>query len=107
MPRPGKSWTDKLHDATPHAVKPAPIDIAGMRAGQMMLVPTPQIVDAYIRTIPPGTDLDLKTVRARLAAQFGAEVTCPITTGFHLRTVAEAAMEARRNGASLADIAPV
>jgi hypothetical protein len=103
---PKKSWTEKLADPKPHEVKPAPISIAGMKAGEIMLVPSPRLVDAFIRSIPRGASLDVAALRKALAAQHGAEVTCPITTGFHLRTVAEAAFEAHQRGASLDEIAP-
>ena len=43
------SWTDKLRNGRPHQVKPVPINIAGMKTGQVMLVPSPQLVDAFIR----------------------------------------------------------
>ncbi len=102
-----KRWADKLADPRPHVVKPAPIAIAGMRAGQMMLVPTPRLVDAFIRQIPCGRSVDVKTLRARLAHAHGAEVCCPITTGFHLRTVAEAAWEALSSGTPIAALTPV
>src|SRR5260221_8279045 len=101
-----KSWTDRLNDHKPHEVKPAPIDIAGMKAGEIMLVPTARIVDAFIRTIPAGKSMDVKTLRQKLARKYKAEVTCPITTGFHLRTVAEAAWEAHQRGAKLGEITP-
>ncbi|MGO1080489.1 hypothetical protein [Inquilinus sp. CA228] len=99
-----KSWTEKLNDPRPHQVKPAPIDIAGMKAGEIMLVPTPRLIDAFIRAIPKGSGMDVPTLRRELAWRHGAEVTCPITTGFHLRIVAEAAWEAHRRGA--AEITP-
>ena len=101
-----KTWTEKLNFPKPHEVKPAPMDIAGMKEGQIMLVPSARIVDDFIRTIPKGASLDIKTLRKRLARKYGAEVTCPITMGFHLRTVAEAAYEAYKKGAKLADITP-
>jgi hypothetical protein len=101
-----KPWTERLNDPRPHQVKPAPIDIAGMKAGQIMLVPTARLVDAAIAAIPRGRSLDVPTLRQRLARRHKAEVTCPITTGFHLRTVAEAALEAHARGARLADITP-
>lgn len=93
------SWTAKLERGRPHQVKPAPIDIAGMKAGEIMLVPSPRIVADFIAAIPWGTAMDVPTLRRRLAAAHGAAVTCPITMGFHLRTVAEAALEARALGA--------
>src|SRR5262249_27235922 len=90
----------------PHQVKPAPMDIAGMKAGQIMLVPSPRIIDDYIRSIPKGTSLDVPTLRRRLARKFHAEVTCPITTGILLRIVAEAAYGGYQAGAKLAEITP-
>ncbi len=102
-----KSWTEKLNDPRPPVVKPVPIDIAGMKAGEVMLVPSAQVVDAFIRAIPRGTGMDVPTLRRKLARKFKAEVTCPITLGFHLRTVAEAAWEAHLQGAKPADITPV
>jgi hypothetical protein len=101
-----KTWEEKLHSGRAHEVKPAPMDIAGMKAGEIMLVPSAEIVDAFIRTIPAGASMDVRTLRKKLARKFRAEVTCPITTGYHLRTVAEAAYEAHVQGAKLRDITP-
>ena len=101
-----KSWTERLNSSKPHEVKPAPINIAGMKAGEIMLVPSARIVAEFIRAIPEGTSMDIKTLRRKLALKYKAEVTCPITTGFHLRTVAEAALEERARGAALSDITP-
>lgn len=102
-----KTWTAKLADPRPHAVNPAPINIAGMKAGQLMLVPTARLVDGFIRSSPRGHSMDVRALRAGLATAHGAEVCRPITTGFHLRTVAEAAWEALANGTPVASIAPV
>lgn len=102
-----QTWAEKLKSSKPHEIKPAPIDIAGMKAGQIMLVPSAKIVDAFIRTIPQGASMDVKTMRHKLARKYKAEVTCPITTGFHLKTVAEAANEALENGAKLSEAAPI
>jgi hypothetical protein len=102
-----KSWTDKLHAGRPHQVKAAPIDIAGMKRGQIMLVPSPQIVDAFIRAIPHGQGMDVPMLRRRLARKYKAEVTCPITMGFQLRIVAEAMLEVHANGVPLKNLTPV
>lgn len=101
-----KTWTEKLHDGAPFEVKPVPVNIAGMKTGQIMLIPTPKIVDDFIRRIPKGICMQVKTMRQQLAAQYQAEVTCPIVTGFHLRTVAEAAFEALTQGTPLNEITP-
>ncbi|HKU99996.1 MAG TPA: hypothetical protein VJR58_32170 [Vineibacter sp.] len=101
-----KTWTEKLSAPVRHQVKPAPLDIAGMKKGEIMLIPSPRIIDDFIRKIPRGTSMDVKTLRLKLARRYKAEVTCPITTGFHLRTVAEAAYEAHMQGAGLEEITP-
>lgn len=100
-------WADKLRDGKPHQVKPVPINIAGMKKGQVMLVPSARIVDSFIRRLPAGRLLDTRELRARLARKYRAEVTCPITMGFILRIVAETAWEARQAGAAEGDITPV
>lgn len=101
------SWTDKLQTSKPHEVKQAPINIAGMKAGEMMLVPSALLIDNFIRQIPKGQQMDILTLRKKLAQQHQAEVTCPITTGFHLRTVAEAAYEAFIAGETIDRITPI
>ncbi len=101
------SWTDKLRNGRRHQVKPVPIDIAGMKAGQVMLVPSPQLVDAFIRRLPEGHAMTLPELRQAMARRHRAEVTCPITMGFHLRIVAEAAWEMHNAGAKPADLTPV
>jgi hypothetical protein len=101
------NWADKLRDGRLHQVKPVPINIAGMKKGQVMLVPSARIVETFIRRLPEGRLLDTRELRARLARKYRAEVTCPITMGFILRIVAEAAWEARQAGAVKGDITPV
>lgn len=102
-----KTWTERLDDGRPHQVKPVPVNIAGMKVGQMMLVPTARLVEQFIRRIPAGRSITAKALRECMAAAHGAEVTCPITTGFCLRTVAEATWEARCRGAALPSLTPV
>jgi len=100
-----KTWTDKL-DAGKPEVKPSPRTVGDVVEGQTMLVPTARQVDDFMRTIPPGTSMDVKTLRKAIAASHGAEVTCPVYTGYHLRTVAEAAHEALERGVPIEQIAP-
>ncbi len=101
-----KTSLEKFNAPQTHQVKPAPIDIAGMKKGEIMLIPTPKIIDAFIGKIPRGASMDVKTLRAKLAKTYKAEVTCPITTGFHLRAVAEVALEKLKDGAKLTEITP-
>lgn len=101
-----KSWTEKFNAPARVEIKPAPMSIAGMKAGEVMLVPTPKLVDEFMRSIPLGRHVDVKTMRKMLAERHDTEVTCPIYTGYHLRTVAEAAHEALERGTPLEDITP-
>jgi len=105
--KPARTWTQRLHDPRPHELKAAPISIAGMRAGQWMLVPSARLIDDFVRHIPRGQSMDARQLRAALAAAHGTEVCCPITTGFHLRTVAEAVGEALAQGESITRVTPV
>jgi hypothetical protein len=101
-----KSWTEKLDAEATVVVKPAPVSIAGMKAGEIMLVPTPRLIDEFIRGIPAGRHVGVREMRKTLAEAHGAEVTCPIYTGYHLRTVAEAAHEALSTGLSEDEMTP-
>lgn len=100
-----KSWKDRLDNGTP-IVKPTPRTVGDVIEGQTMLVPTARQVDDFIRSIPPGVKMDVRALRTALAVEYGAEVSCPVYTGYHLRTVAEAANEALERGISLEDLTP-
>jgi alkylated DNA nucleotide flippase Atl1 len=63
-----------------------------------MLIPTPKLVDELLRRIPKGKLVTVGEIRKKLAADFAADVTCPLTTGIFVRIVAEAAEEDRANG---------
>ena len=63
-----------------------------------MLIPTPKLVDELVRKIPKGKLATVGELRRRLAKEFRADVTCPLTTGIFLRIAAEAAEEDRANG---------
>ena len=101
-----KSWQEKLNIDRKPVVEKADKDFGGVRAGQMMLIPTPKIVDEYVRQIPEGQQTDIGTIRKDLAASYGAEVTCPLTTGIFVRIVAEAAYEAFEKGKPVHQITP-
>jgi hypothetical protein len=101
-----KSWQEKLHTERQPQIEKSDKDFAGIKAGQMMLIPTPMLVDAYIRQIPKGTHVDLATLRKDLASEYHAEVTCPLTTGIFVRIAAEAAYEEYGQGKPLSKITP-
>jgi len=101
-----KSWNDRLNTPGSNGIKPSPRTVGDVVEGQSMLVPTARQVDDFIRSIPAGVEMDVRALRTALALEHGAEVTCPVTIGYHLRTVAEAAHEDLEHGMALSDIAP-
>lgn len=100
-----KRWADRLKQGAP-VLKAAPCTIGDVVEGQRMLVPTARQVDDFIRSIPNGVEMDVRALRTALAIENGADVSCPVYMGYHLRTVAEAAFEALEQGADVKDITP-
>ncbi|MER8525246.1 MULTISPECIES: hypothetical protein [unclassified Mesorhizobium] len=101
-----KSWNDRLSTPGINGIRPSPRTIGDVVEGQPMLVPTARQVHAFIRSIPEGMDMNIRALRTALAIEHGAEMTCPVTIGYHLRTVAEAANEDLERGMALGDVAP-
>ena len=101
-----KTWEEKLHIDKKPVIEKTDKDFAGIKTGQMMLIPTPLLVDAYIRQIPKGKEADTATIRKDLAAEYHAEVTCPLTTGIFIRIAAEAAYEQYMKGTPVSKITP-
>lgn len=106
MPRCGKSWRDKL--AQPRSPKKVRLDapFAGIPAGTLLFVGTPQIIDAYIRKVPAGETRTVLRLRRDLARQNGCEATCPVSTAVFIRMVAEAALEDLDAGLGAAEVTP-
>jgi len=94
-----KSWTERLNGDAPHELRRMARDTSSMKKGELALPPTARMIDDFIRAIPKGKTVSILDLRKRLARKHGADVTCPVYTGYHLRTVAEAACEARGRGA--------
>ena len=80
-----KSWNDRLNAPGINGVRATPRTMADVVEGQ----PTVRQDDDFIRSIPKGVEMDVRALRTALALEHGAEVTCPVTIGYHLRTVAE------------------
>ena len=93
-----QTWTAKLHAPKSSQTKRLEKSIAGMPAGAMMYISTPQEIDTYIQRIPVGQGVSVAQMRADLAALHQADCTCPLTTGIFLRIVAEAAFEQINHG---------
>jgi alkylated DNA nucleotide flippase Atl1 len=95
-----KSWREKLEkppEGLPKVVD-GPPKWERRFGGRRVLVPTPLQVDRLIRKIPKGKLATVRQIRERLAKDSGAESTCPLTTGIHLRIVSEVAEKDLRAG---------
>jgi hypothetical protein len=102
-----KSWTEKHSDPAPHQIKRMPVTRAGVDKGGLMLLPSVRMIDEFIRAIPKGRTIGNTEMRAELAKRHGADGACPVYTGYHLRTCAEAAFEAHQQGMPLTKVTPV
>ena len=93
-----KSWKEKLNIDKSFVVKRLDKNFSEMKVGENMLIATPKIIDDYIKQIPKGININIKTLRNDLALTYNADTTCPVTTGIFLRIVSEAAFEDFLNG---------
>jgi hypothetical protein len=90
-------WREKLEKEQEPKVVKIPPKMSRFGKGTM-LIPTPKLVDDLLRKVRKGRLVTVSEMRRRLAADFAADVTCPLTTGIFLRIAAEAAEEDRANG---------
>lgn len=97
-----KSWAEKYNTRTKPEIKKIDKAFADIPDGATMLIATPQIIEDYIKSIPQGKTVDIKTIRKDLAIEYNAEYTCPVTTGIFLRIVAEANYEKLKNDKNIA-----
>jgi len=101
-----KSWLEKFNVAREPVVEVSDKKFADIPEGSKMLIATPKVVDEYVRRIPKGTHATLQQMRKDLAAEYGAEYTCPITSGIFLRIASELAYGQYQNGTPLKEITP-
>jgi len=101
MPKARKSWREKLEQGSPKIVDITPKMAGrfGTKTGDKMLIAKPLDVDALIRRVERGKLVTLEQIRERLAKDYHADCTCPLTTGIFLRIAAEAAEEDLGRGA--------
>lgn len=91
------SWREKLEKPQQPKLVRIPPKMSRFGTGTM-LIPTPNLVDGLVRRIPKGKLVTVSEIRRKLASDFAADVTCPLTTGIFIRIAAEAAEEDRANG---------
>ena len=100
------SWAQKLHDGREPKVVILPKPFGGVQAGSKLFVGTPRLVKQFIEAIPRGERTTVARMRDDLAAEWQADVTCPISTGIFVRIVAEAALEELAQGKPESAITP-
>jgi hypothetical protein len=99
-------WNTKLQaKKLPKRVK-LDKDFAGIKAGSMLFVGTPQIIDTYVRSVPEGETRTIERMRRELARKNQCDATCPVSTAIFLRISAQAAIEQMDAGTAVADITP-
>lgn len=100
MARARKSWREKLENPVPGLPKVCEVPDKWVKSmgGRHIVVPTPRMVDDYVRTVPDRKLVTVGQIRRRLAEPFQADSTCPLTTGIFLRIISEAAEEDRQAG---------
>ena len=90
-----KTWRDKLEnppEGLPKVVS-GPPKWEKRFGGRRVLVATPLLVDGLIQKVEKGKLVTINQIRGRLAKDFEADSTCPLTTGIFVRIAAEAAEE--------------
>lgn len=60
-----------------------------LKAGQKMLISSPEKIAEYIKNIPEGIHKTSKEMRLDLAKVMGADNSCPVSTGIFLRKAIE------------------
>ncbi|UCC90459.1 MAG: MGMT family protein [Dehalococcoidia bacterium] len=95
-----KTWREKLENppkGLPKVVS-GPPKWEKRFGGRRVLVATPLLVDGLIRKVQKGKLVTIRQIRERLAQEFKADSTCPLTTGIFVRIAAETAEEDLRMG---------
>ena len=69
-------------------IKNRPHSVGGVMVDQTMLMPSADLVAAHMLTVPPGQTRTLAELRDGMAAEKGAEATCPVTTQRMIKIVA-------------------
>jgi alkylated DNA nucleotide flippase Atl1 len=93
-----KSWREKMDNPNLPKLVAIPRNMQKQFGPGIMLLPSPQEVDALIREVPEGRVITISQVRQSLAREHSADTTCPLVTGIFIRIAAEAAEEEARAG---------
>ena len=64
-------------------------NFSDLKAGQKMLISSPEKIAEYIKKIPEGRQKTAKEMRLDLAKEIGADNSCPVSTGIFIRKAIE------------------
>jgi hypothetical protein len=105
MPRQPKTNAEKMNAKPPHTVR---LDkaFAGVPAGALMLISSPQEVAAHLVSLPRGTTMPIQSFRQSLATLHQCDAACPVSTAIFLKIVAEHAWEQIQAGTPLSEVPP-
>jgi hypothetical protein len=105
MPRQPKTNAEKMKGKPPHGVR---IDkaFAGVPAGALMLISSPQEIARHLASVPRGKTMPMQSFRHSLAKQHGCDAACPVSTAIFLKIVAEYAWEQLQAGTPPAEVPP-
>lgn len=93
-----KTWREKLYtDRKPRIIEVPKKWVKTMGHGKMLIL-TPELVNNYIRGLPKGKLATVNSIRDGFALKFGADFTCPITTGIFMWICANCAEEEKAQG---------
>jgi hypothetical protein len=101
-----KTWQQKFDSAKPTHVKELGTAFASIPAGAKLLIPSPALVDEYVRDIKRGKTVEIAKMRDDLAQRYKADATCPVTSSIFLRIVAELALESIAAGKVISRATP-
>jgi hypothetical protein len=82
MVRTRKTWREKLEIPVAGLPKVCEVPDKWVKTmgGRRVLVPTPLMVDEYVRTVPRRKLVTVGQIRRHLAGPFQADSTCPLTS---------------------------
>ena len=96
-----KTWNEKLNNGKEPHIEILSFDLGKRFNASTMLIPTPLDVESVMKTVDEGKLITTDLIRKKLATKFGADVTCPMTTGIFVNIAANAADERKIQGFGL------
>jgi len=88
-----KSPLEKMMTHAAPSILQGPDEWNARYGGEKMLISSPKAIAEVLKTIPKGKVITMGELRDKLAIAYGADYSCPMTTGIFLRIVSEAYKE--------------